>query len=101
MSNGARVAWALILAELRRSGEFPRVYVELREHLGCSSTASPYKYVRELVAAGELVRRLPAPATRPAPWHRDLNDDDFAIMADDRELDGDLGARGIAEAWQA
>jgi hypothetical protein len=54
MSHGARVAWLLILAELRRSGEFPRVYVELRERLGASALETPYKYVRELQAAGEL-----------------------------------------------
>jgi hypothetical protein len=54
MSQGARVVWILILAELRRTGEFPRVYVELRELFGARSTATPYKYVRELQAAGEL-----------------------------------------------
>jgi hypothetical protein len=54
MSHGARVCWLLILAELRRSGEFPRIYVELRELLGAASIATPYKFVRELQAAGEL-----------------------------------------------
>lgn len=51
--------------------------------------------------ASGIVRRLPAQATRPQPWHFLLDEDDIAIMAEDRELNGDLGARGIAEAWLA
>jgi hypothetical protein len=37
----------------------------------------------------------------PRPFHEFLDEDDLAIMAEDRKMEGDLHARGIAEAWQA
>ncbi len=37
----------------------------------------------------------------PPPLHELLDEEDIEIMAIDRREDSDLGARGIAEAWQA
>jgi hypothetical protein len=52
----------------------------------------------------DTIRRVEvgeAPATSPRPFHELLDDEDLEIMEIDRREDSDLGARGIAEAWQA
>jgi PHD/YefM family antitoxin component YafN of YafNO toxin-antitoxin module len=38
---------------------------------------------------------------RPIPFHSLLNDDDLAVMAEDRQTDGDALAAGIWESWHA
>lgn len=52
----------------------------------------------------DTVRRLEtvdAPQRSPRPFHELLDDEDIEIMEIDRREDSDLGAKGIAEAWQA
>lgn len=72
--------------------EAERALVELAHLIGESA---PQR------SPSERPRPLPARATRPVPFHQFLDEDDLAIMAEDRRLDGDLSARGISEAWQA
>jgi len=38
---------------------------------------------------------------RPIPFHTLLDDDDLAVMAEDRQADGDALAAGIWESWHA
>ena len=53
----------------------------------------------------DTIRRIEVAETTlkppPPPLHELLDDEDIEIMEIDRREDSDLGARGIAEAWQA
>jgi hypothetical protein len=51
-----------------------------------------------LEAAEKMERSKPR---RRAPFHYYLDEEDISVIAEDRLVEGDLFARGIAEAWQS
>jgi hypothetical protein len=85
----------LFLSEVRR--------VYLRDHERLTGAGLRSELLVEWI--GVLVESLTAVqatlADLPVPFHEFLDEDDLAIMAEDRQLDGDVGARGISEAWQS
>jgi hypothetical protein len=94
-----------------------RVIAEDRNDLFLMTFAQPYKNARDRLGRVEHRSDLLLEiievwlqslrhiedylAGRPLPHHWYLDDEDRAIIAEDLAAEADLGAQGIAEAWQA
>jgi hypothetical protein len=80
-----------------------QAYADAREDLAHVEyrTDLVRQWMLVLVDALKRVDVPELPRTSPRPFHELLDDEDIEIMEIDRRDDSDLGARGIAEAWQA